>query len=513
MNATTTMNVAGLRYSWTTALTLLGLATVLTVALLWPSAVSITHIWLNSQTYAHGMMIIPLALFLAWTRRQELARVEPQLWAWGLLWIAVAGVAWVLARSVDVKTVQHFALVAMLPGLVLTLLGPRVAWILVFPLAYLFFAVPFGDFIVPTLMDHTAWFTIQLLKLSGVPVYSDGYYISIPAASFVVIEACSGVRYLIASLALGLVYAYLSYHSVWRRVAFMALAIVFPIIANGLRAYSIVMVAHVTDGAVILGYGHIVVGWVFFGVVMLLMFWLGSLWWDKDPGPRQASVSATANYGYVRASRLAVVLVALVAVLGAPRGAEFMLEQRALQVLVDAPATLPTAVAGWQGPEPAPDTWRPLYYDADRELAGVYRGSEDWVELHLFQYLNRGSGSQIKSWRNRVYDGSNWRRSSQGRTRITLPSGRELTVHETVLRGAGDLRRLVWHWYQVGDHVTTSGIEVKLREAQAALAGDGRGAFLVAVSTDEDILSLEAARQRMSRFVGDLDLPLGHGGG
>ena len=512
MNATTTtMNVAGLRYSWTMALLLLGLATILTVALLWPSAVSITHIWLNSQTYAHGMVIIPLALFLAWTRRQELARVEPQPWAWGLLWIGLAGLAWVLARSVDVKTVQHFALVAMLPGLVLTLLGPRVAWILVFPLAYTFFAVPFGDFIVPTLMDHTAWFTVQLLKLSGVPVYSDGYYISIPAANFVVIEACSGVRYLIASLALGLVYAYLSYHSVWRRVAFMALAIVFPIIANGLRAYSIVMVAHVTDGAVILGYGHIVVGWVFFGVVMLLMFWLGSLWWDKDPGPREAPASA--RYGNVRAPVLALILVALVAALGAPRGAELMLEQRALQVLVDSPATLPTAVAGWDGPEPAPDTWRPRYYDADTELAGIYRGSDDWVELHLFQYLNRGNGSEIKSWRNSMFDRTNWRRSSEGATRITLPGGRVLTVHETVLRGAGDLRRIVWHWYQVGDHVTTSGIEVKLREAQAVLAGDGRGAFLVAVSTEEDILSLDAARQRMSRFVGDLELPLGHGGG
>ena len=52
---------------------------------------------------------------------------------------------------------------------------------------------------------------------------------------------------------------------------------------------------------------------------------------------------------------------------------------------------------------------------------------------------------------------------------------------------------------------------MKLREAQAVLAGDGRGAFLVAVSSEADILSLDMARQRMSRFVGDLDLPLGYG--
>lgn len=502
----------GVRYDWRTALVLLGLAVLATLALMWPSALSMSHIWFNSQTYAHGIMIIPIALYLAWTRRQELARVDPKPWAWGLLWLLAAGMAWVLARGVDVKVVQHFALVAMLPGLVLTLLGPRAAWVIVFPLAYLFFAVPFGDFIVPPLMDHTAWFTVMALKLSGVPVYSDGYYISIPAANFVVIEACSGVRYLIASVALGLVYAYLSYYSVWRRIAFMVMAVVFPIIANGLRAYSIVMVAHVTNGEVILGYGHIVVGWVFFGVVMLLMFWIGSLWWDQDPRSQEDSRERSPSVaGRVTVPVLALVLVGLTAVLLVPRGAEWALEQRAQQVLVDAAPVLPAATGRWHGPDSASDAWRPVYHDADTELAGTYRNADEWVELHLFQYLNRGQGSEIMSWRNRMHDRSNWSRSSERAQIVVHPSGNgQWRVHETVLRGPGDLRRVVWHWYQIGDHVTTRGVTVKLREAQAVLAGYGHGAFLVAVSTETDSVALDAARDRLTRFIGELEPPLGH---
>ena len=502
----------GLRYGWVTALTLLALAVLAALALMWPSALSMSHIWFNSQTYAHGIIIIPIALYLAWTRRQDLARVEPEPWAWGLVWLLAVGFAWVLARSVDVKLIQHFALVAMLPGLVLTLLGPRAAWILVFPLAYLFFAVPFGDFIVPTLMDHTAWFTVLMLQLSNVPVHSDGYYINIPAANFVVIEACSGVRYLIASIALGLVYAYLSYFSVWRRIAFMVMAVVFPIIANGLRAYSIVMVAHVTDGEVILGYGHIVVGWVFFGVVMLLMFWIGSFWWDQDPRGNRASEQRPAPVaGQVSVPVLALVLAGLTAVLLAPRGAEWALEQRAQQVLVEAPPALPAKTGRWQGPDSAVGAWRPIYHDADAELAASYRTGGEWVELHLFQYLNRGRGSEIMSWRNRMHDRSNWPRSSERTQVLPHPVGNsQLRVHETVLRGRGDLRRVVWHWYQVGDHTSTNGVVVKLREAQAVLAGNGHGAFLVAVSTETDSLALDAARERLARFVGELELPLGH---
>ncbi|MFP4246734.1 MAG: exosortase A [Halochromatium sp.] len=516
MSASSNLHLPGfpsqIRYGWTLALTLLGLSTLLTLWLLWPSALSMAHIWFNSQTYAHGTFIPALTLFLIWTRRQELARQSPEPWAWGLIWIALATLAWILARGVDVKTVQHFALVAMLPGLVLTLLGPRLAWSLVFPLAYLFFAVPFGDFIVPPLMDYTAWFSVLLLKLSGVPVHMDGHYISIPAADFVVIEACSGVRYLIASLALGLVYAYLNYNSLWRRLAFMALAIGLPMLANGLRAYSIIITAHVTDGRIILGYGHIVVGWVFFGVVMFLMFWIGSFWADRH-GPVDARNGAAprASSQPVNAFNLALIMLAVVGVLGSARGTEVLLQQRAQQTRVEAPIRLPSAVPGWQGPEDVADVWRPAYHDADAELAGRYRDNGGAVELHLLHYRNRGQGTELISWRNQIHERNETWRPVAGRSRtLTDNDGQPRAVQETLLRGPSGRLRLIWHWYQIGERATIDRVEVKLRELQMVLIGDGRGAFLVALSTQGDELTLDAARQRLEDFARALPQPVGY---
>lgn len=69
----------------------------------------------------------------------------------------------------------------------------------------------------------------------------EGLYLSIPAGHFEVAEACSGLRYLMASVALGVLYAYLTYRSPWRRLAFVVLSMVMPIVANGIRAYGIVM--------------------------------------------------------------------------------------------------------------------------------------------------------------------------------------------------------------------------------------------------------------------------------
>jgi len=502
-------------YGWPLALVLLTLMAAVTVVSLWPSVLSITHVWLNSETYQHGMVILPLALYMAWTRRAELVRVAPAPSLWGLAWLAAAGIAWMLARSVDVELVQHFALVAMLPGLVLTLLGARVTRLLVFPLGYLFFAVPFGNFVVPLLQDFTAWFAVVMLRLSGLPVYQDGYYISIPAGDFVVEDVCSGVRYLIASLALGLLYAYISYRSLWRRLAFVALAITVPILANGLRAYGIIMIAHWTDMRHAVGVDHLIYGWLFFGLVMLLLFWLGSFWWEKTPNAVGSAASAAPAIAPVASrdqafpsapvtrGQLVVVLGVLSLILVAPRAGELWLSQRAQRIAVETHPELPAAPPGWEGPRAASGAWRPQYHDADAEVAGTYRKADtgEAAELHLYQYLNRGAGTELISYRNSIHDGRTWRRSSETEREISRDNGDTLTVHETVL--SGPRKRVVWHWYQAGGYATTRGVVVRLREAQALVVGEGRGSLLLAVSAEAGV-SLDQTRSTLAAFISEL---------
>ncbi len=46
-------------------------------------------------------------------------------------------------------------------------------------------------------------------------------------------------------------------------------------LANTLRAYIIVMLGHFSDMKVATGADHLIYGWVFFGLVMFLLFWIG----------------------------------------------------------------------------------------------------------------------------------------------------------------------------------------------------------------------------------------------
>ena len=251
------------RMLWLTA----GVVLVL-LLMYWQTAASIVAIWQRSETFAHGYIIFPISAFLIWQRRAALLAVEYHA-DWRAMPLLVGlGMGWLLAHAGGVQVAEQFALVAAIPLVVWSLLGWRAVSTILFPLAFLLFAVPFGEFLIPPLMNFTADFVVTALQITGIPVYREGTFFSISSGQWSVVEGCSGLRYLIASFTLGTLYAYLTYRSAKRRVIFSLLSILVPIIANGLRAYMIVMIAHLSDMKLALGVDHYIYGWVFFGFVM-----------------------------------------------------------------------------------------------------------------------------------------------------------------------------------------------------------------------------------------------------
>ena len=215
-------------------------------ALYWKTTLSMIAIWERSDTFVHGFVVVPIFFYLVWRERKALEALAPKPCVGALLGIVAAGCIWLLGELVSAASVSQFAMVAMIPFAVWAVLGTRVVRALGIPLAFLFFAVPIGDFLTPMLIDWTADFTVAALRATGVPVYREGNFFTIPSGSWSVVEACSGLRYLIASFMVGCLFAYLSYRSIKRRAAFIAASIIVPIIANWLRAYLTVMIGHLS---------------------------------------------------------------------------------------------------------------------------------------------------------------------------------------------------------------------------------------------------------------------------
>lgn len=469
-------------WPWAAAVTLVTLAAV--SAVYWPTLASMVDIWWRSETFAHGFLVAPISAYMVWYRREDLAPVAPRPALLALPLVLLASIGWFVFSTADINALTQLSYVVMLQSAIVAVLGWRAAWALVFPIAYLWFAVPMGERLEQPLMDFTTVFTVRALELTGIPVYVEGRFLQIPTGNWEVAEACSGIRYLIASLALGTLYAYITYKAFWRRALFIGLAILVPILANGVRAYGIVMLGHLSGMTLAVGVDHIIYGWFFFGLVMLALFMVGGLWRERDAGPGDRPAPAVTGPSGRAAGPLTLVAAGAVTLLVAAAGQGIA---TSLQVFEDPHqgyvVRLPAGEGGWTGPAETGDAWVPDFKGATERLRGAYLGTAGRVETRLVHYRREGQGAELVNSLNRVWSGEGWRRVAERRLSVAAGAGDPLRVHEVQLRRDGVLR-VVWTWYDLAVGRTPEPYGAKFLGVWARLTGAPYGGSFVAVAAD-----------------------------
>lgn len=494
------------RQLWRVPLSSFVLLGAVLVVLYYDSYASLVLTWARSGTFQHGFLIFPISMYLIWEKRGLLRHQVPSYNAWGAVVLLVLSAMWLLAVLADLRVLEHAAVVFMVPALVLAVFGWRVVRVLLFPLAYLAFAVPAGQSLVGPLQDLTAYFTVAALQWSGIPVFSEGRFISIPNGNFEVAEACSGIRFFIASAALGCLYAYLVYRSWRRRLWFMLAALVVPIIANGVRAFGIILIAHWSDMRWATGTDHVIFGWHLFGAVLFIMFWIGWRWRELDAPaePRDPASTVTANpLSAGRRTAWTVVCAAILA-LGP------LLSQRVM-TLNTAPLGLtalqaPNLAAPWRDRRAADSVWRPEFKGADAELLQAYgRGKTD--ALLLYAALYGGGGGEVINYDNRLYDPAQWQRLDEQDYVIDGAAGATWRVREVRLRSAAE-QRLVWYWYEVDGYRTVAPSVVKLRELWSLLRLRRPRSGVIALSARYTVGEVDQARALLRGWIqlADVDL-------
>lgn len=245
------------------------------VGLFWPTIQSMVDVWANSRTFAHGFLVVPAAGYLVWSYRQQLVLLVPRPSAWGILALGFSGIGWVLGAMSGLIWLQQAAVVAALPGLVWTIYGTEIVRRLSWPLGFLIFLLPVGTSLEPWLQDITAWLIQRGLDLSGITYVSRDYHILVGRVDWEVAPDCGGLRYLLPGLSLAYAFATLTYRQPARRIMFLVFCALALMVANGLRAYGVIMGNYLGIAA---GTDHRVFSYTIYGVTMPLLFWVGLKW-------------------------------------------------------------------------------------------------------------------------------------------------------------------------------------------------------------------------------------------
>lgn len=477
------------------AVILLALGSVLTFYDSWSS---IVEIWIRSDTFAHGFLVAPVSLWLILSRKSQLRNLCPAPSYAAIAAMAGCGFVWLAAELSQVLVVKQFALVGGLVCGIWAMLGTRVALRMLFPLMFLFLMVPFGEDFVPYLMEFTATFTVWMLRLTGISVYREGLHFTLTSGNWSVVDACSGIRYLIASITLGAVYAYLNYSNLFKRAAFMLLAVVVPIFANGLRAYMIVMIGHLSDMKLATGVDHIIYGWLFFGLVMLLLFYLGSFWQDPPLAVVAVETQDAVEQRRPADYRLTLVAAAAIGLVAWPLLASELRDRQ--KIHFEIPLALlervPNAV------DQAPDWgWQPRFKGV---MIDANRYSQEGDRIVAFYAANFGDesrgGELINSQNYLVAQNDHaWRVSAKQSTLLQWPDSAVL-AEETQLTGVNrDL--LVLRWYRIGGSNTANPYHAKWLQLRKRLTADAAPELMIVLYTETPHDNLQQARERLIRLA------------
>lgn len=492
--------------SWRLAAPVLA-AVWLALGLLYADTVAtMVGIWYRSETFAHAFLVPPISAWLVWRQRGQLARISPHPQPWLLLCLLMAAAGWLMADLVKVNSVSQLAWMAMLVISVPAVLGLAVASTILFPLLFLFFAVPVGEFMLPHMMEWTADFTVFALRLTGIPVYREGLQFVIPSGNWSVVEACSGVRYLIASFMVGTLFAYLNYRSTKRRVIFMLASLLIPIVANWLRAYMIVMLGHLSNNTIAVGVDHLLYGWVFFGVVVMLMFYVGGRWSEPD-AQRHADAGQTLTLpSSARPQAIVLTGLAAVVILAFPMLAMKVIDARLGQT-GEPRLTLQALLSpGWRQAEAGAFDFKPIFVNPSAELNQRFVGQQGEVGVYLAYYRDQSPSRKLVSSVNVLVASSDHNRNhlSSGSREMQL-GGRTLSWRTAIIldRGTGSSMQqiVVWRAYWVDGRWIASDVQAQLAGALSRLQGHGDdGAALVLYTRSN---SPDPANKLLEAFIRD----------
>ena len=478
------------------------LALAVVFAVFWPTVRAMAEIWSRSETFTHGWLVVPAFFWFAWERRQRLATVPLRPFWPGLIAVAVGGLAWLAAHSAGVAVVEQLAVIGLVSAFMMTVLGWRFAWELAFPLAFLFFAVPVGEALIPPMMEMTADFTVAALKLSGIPVYREGLFFVIPSGNWSIVEGCSGLRYLIASVTVGCVFAYLYYQSLGRRLAFIVASVLVPIVANWMRAYIIVMVGHLSDNRLAHGVDHFIYGWVFFGFVMLLLFWIGARWREDEapvPADPRARSSDIALPGVGLRAVGGAALATLLVVAAWPVWAAYLDHRADADTRVVA-LSAPRDAGGWQRQTEQVTKWRPSYIGATASVFETYAKGGQQVALYVAVYRNQKQGAELINSQNVMIHQKHevWSNVGEAKRAETVGAA-ALPLRQTLLRSPGQ-RLLIWDWFVISGQDVVNPYKAKLIQARDQILGRGDDgvAIIVAAPYAE---TPAAAEQALRDFI------------
>ncbi|AUC89125.1 exosortase A [Alteromonas sp. MB-3u-76] len=443
----------------------------------WQGLRTVVEIWYGNEIFNHGFFIVPGAFYLIYLKRKTLLAQPIQTSPLAFIVIIPALLLYIIGVAGDIQLFLHAATFTLLPALIWLLIGTKAAKTILFPLVFMLFSIPIGEQLIPYLQEIAADGSVSLLQLTGVPLYRSGLFIEIPQGRFLVAEACSGVSFFIASFVIGSLYAYLNLVSTKRRIAFVAISLIFPVLANIVRVYGIILIAYWTDMEHAAGADHLIYGWFFFAFVIVCLLGIGELMRETVQSERQAySAPKKPSISFTIFTVLFALFIVSTAwamnITSANNAAKLPSKPLLNNLKVENCSTT---------------SWQPIIVNADVEETIYLSDTNCGVKVYAAWFSEQDN--ELVSDLHRIFDPEQY---SLSHTTNMNKNGSTFSVYHVVSSNGEKLS--IVRWYNVDDKLFTSSVKTKVHQLKNVLLGNASsGRMYVLAAEGHDAGELESA--------------------
>lgn len=488
-------------------LLLLAALTAISLVLLFQNTFAYLYgVW-HYEEYSHGFLIPLVSAYLLWQRRR-LFEQTPFRSSWAGVAVAAVGLAIYFTGTVaSITTVDTYALVIVVLGSALALMGWQAFRIALVPLALLFLMNPIPNFFYYNLSAELQLISSELgvgfMRLCGVSVFLEGNVIDLGSYQLQVAEACSGLRYLFPLLTLGVIFAYLLRGPAWIRWLLFVSTVPIAVLMNGFRIGVIGVLVDRYGVAQAEGFLHLFEGWVVFVICLLLLVaeaWVllrlagerrslrGLLAVESLPPPAAAPALRSREPG----KPAFVLLLMLLAAVWPARALPKRLEVRPPRADF---SEFPLRIGSWHGRRQVLEA---IYLDTLKlddylladfatdapggEPGGLAAGATP-VNFYVAYYASQRTGEAAHSPRS-CLPGGGWRMLDFAQREVpgVRLNGAALRVNRAIVQHGTD-RQLVYYWFQERGRDITNEYLVKWYLLEDALLRDRTDGALVRLIT------------------------------
>jgi exosortase D (VPLPA-CTERM-specific) len=415
--------------------------------LYWPV---LTKLFLNlaeSEDFSYGLLIPPVSLYIAYLKWPQIRR---QLWypSWmGLLIIALGLGLYILGDLAADLYSTRLSFLIVLTGIIALMGGWRLVRLLIFPLALLLLTIPLPGFVIGQLTLPlqlvSSKLATWLLRALGVPVIRQGNVIDLGVRQLQVVAACSGLRYILALLALGFIYCYFYQRCLWKVAILLVSLIPAAIMANSLRVAGMGLFPSLDKG-----FWHSFTGWLIFIFCFIslgMVNWVLNLLWPVKTKPDEKvqqeemgdPLSRPPSRGPYLVAALLLVIISLPLVQGISIAPPMPLRQSF--------SKFPMKIGQWQGREVFIDPEMVKATQCQAYLNAEYRnpGSHHLVSLWIAYYETQKKAGGFVHSPELCLPASGWGLVKTGI--IDIAPGKPVKY---MLMNQSGSRILVFYWFQ-----------------------------------------------------------------